>query len=92
MAHRPDLVKPDKASKHSDGKALPLGVEDQTKKQQSLSTSLWEFEPSTYVSKWGGRAPYSLLAEAFSTLEGTTGEELQKPAACPLIISTTLPH
>jgi hypothetical protein len=74
MAHRPELVKPDKANKLPDGKGL--GAADQLAKQQPLSTSLWEFEPSEYVRHWRGPAPYSLLAEAFSTLEGTTGEKV----------------
>jgi DNA ligase 1 len=72
MAHRPDLAKPDQAERLTDGKELPLAAGEQKGQQQPLSTSIWEFNPSEYVSHWRGRAPYSLLAEAFSTLEGTT--------------------
>ena len=65
MAHRPGA---DKAVAKSEfAVQVPPGV------KQPLSTSVWAFVPADYINTWSGqRAPYALLAEAFTVLEGTT--------------------
>jgi hypothetical protein len=96
MAHKPDDIAKQGAGAAA-GAAAAAAVggrgthpqEQQEQPQQPLSTSLWEFSPSDYVRHWGGKgggegknAPYSLLAEAFSTLEGTTGRTLSVTTLC----------